>query len=111
MNNIRQIENDLYNRIDQRQMDIDIDELQLMAIQLMKLIEITKLPGVTKKDIVIKVLVRLVESHSSGLMNGQKDTVIWFIKNRLPFIIDALILVANHGLSLKKLKGKKCWCY
>jgi hypothetical protein len=106
---ISDIESNILSKINNHDMDLDVEEIYSLAIKIMKLVEKTHLPGTTKKEIAINTLKRIVSS-SDKLSIKQKESLLYIIENQLPFIINALVWVANNNINLKKL-GKSCTRY
>jgi len=87
--------------------DLNVEELWSVTISIMKKVEKEKyLPGSSKKEIVLKILIHLIDKKVDDCY--EKETLLYITNNHLPHIIDVLVFVSKNHISLKKLSGRFC---
>lgn len=87
---------------------IDQSNIPILLTKLMETVEKLKhLSGIEKRQMVLDILMMIVEK--SGLIkDGDKESVLFFIKTVAPLTIDLIISASNGHL---KLGNKKSCCF
>jgi len=91
--------------------DKHIDENNIIdfVVKAMMLVETQKkLSGQDKKNVVVKILFRLVELTT--LDNNRKTSIKFLIETLAPNMIDTIVSASKGVLDLNKSKNKFCCC-